>query len=153
MKSVTKISPTDLNNLINVLDVKVVALSECLVSPGYNLIMGGHECPGLHYVLEGSGLMYLRNEPPIKVDPHTLIIVPPNCPFKLEVFSNDAMSTLTTAILGRDNVQLVDSVHRYTAGDGGSKTVLICGFFKTLYGSTMDLFEALAAPIGYFGRT
>src|SRR4051812_27292377 len=89
MKSVSKISTPDLNHLIAVLDVQVVALSECLVSPGYNLVMTGHESPGIHYVLEGTGLMYLRNDPPVKVEPHTLVIVPPNSPFRLEVLKCD----------------------------------------------------------------
>lgn len=147
MKPTPKISPTDLNNLINVLDVKVEALSECLVSPGYNLVMGGHQAPGLHYVLEGSGLIYLKNDPPIKVEPHTLIVVPPNYPFRLEVFKGGDPEEKTTAVLGSENVQLVDSVYRFTAGDGGPKTVLICGFFRTLYGSNLDLFETLSTPI------
>lgn len=148
MKSISKISTPDLNHLIGVLDVQVVAMSECLVSPGYNLVMRGHECPGLHYVLEGTGLMYLRHDPPIKVEPHTLIIVPPNCPFRLEVFKGDEQHGTTTAVIGADNVKLIDSIYRFTAGDiAGPKTVLICGFFKTLYGSSMDLFESLAAPI------
>lgn len=147
MKSLPKISLTDLNGLINILDVQVVALSECLVSPGYNLVMGGHEAPGLHYVLEGSGLMYLRNDPPIKVEPHTLIVVPPNCAFRLEVLREDTPPNQTQSVNGRDTLKLVDSVHRFTAGDDGPRTVLICGFFRTLYGSSMDLFETLSAPI------
>jgi AraC family transcriptional activator of mtrCDE len=147
MKSASKISTPDLNRLITVLDVQVVALSECLVSPGYNLVMGGHESPGIHYVLEGTGLMYVRNEPPVKVEPHTLVILPPNCPFRLEVFKGDEQPGTTEAVNGADNVKMVDSIYRFTAGDAGPKTVMICGLFRTLYGSSMELFEALSAPI------
>jgi len=147
MKSVSKISVPDLNRLIAVLDVQVSALAECLISPGYNLVMGGNGSPGLHYVLEGTGLIYLRNDPPVKVEPHTLIIGPPNCPFRLEVFKDGEQSGVTQPVYAEDNMKLVDSVHRYTAGDAGPKAVMICGYFKTLYGSSMDLFETLSAPI------
>jgi AraC family transcriptional activator of mtrCDE len=147
MKSVARISAPDLNHLIAVLDVQVVALSECLVSPGYNLVLGGHEYPGIHYVLEGAGLIHVQNEPPVRVEPHTLVIVPPNCPFRLEVFKGDEQPGTTEAVNGADNVKLVDSIYRYNAGDAGPKTVMICGFFKTLYGSSMDLFETLSTPI------
>jgi AraC family transcriptional activator of mtrCDE len=147
MKSVSQISAPDLNRLIAVLDVQVVALSECLVSPGYNLALKGHEYPGLHYVLEGTGMMYVRNDPPVKVGPHTLVVLPPNCPFRLEVTKDDEQPGTTEAVNGADNVKVVDSIQRYTAGDAGARTVMICGFFKTLYGSSMDLFDTLSAPI------
>ena len=146
MKSPPNISTADLNRLITALDVQIVTLAECLVSPGFNLVMGSHPCPGIHYVLEGTGLMYLRNEAPVNVEPHTLVIVPPNCPFRLEVFK-DGLPGATEAIVGADNMEIVDSVYRFTAGDAGPQTVLICGYFKTLYGASMDLFESLATPI------
>jgi len=147
MKSVSQISPPDLNRLIAVLDVQVVGLSECLVSPGYKLVLKGQEFPGIHYVLEGSGLMYVRNDPPVKIAPHTLVILPPHCPFRLEVMKSDEQPGATEAVNGTDNVELVDSIQRFTAGNAGPRTVMICGFFKTLYGSSMDLFESLSAPI------
>lgn len=147
MKPVAKISTSDLNRLIAVLDVQVVALSECLVSPGYNLVLREHESPGIHYVLEGTGLMHFRNRTPVKVEPHTLVIVPPRCPIQLEVFKDDEQPGTTKVVIGGDNVRVVDSIYRFTAGDTGPQTVMICGFFKTLYGSSMDLFETLAAPI------
>jgi AraC family transcriptional activator of mtrCDE len=147
MKSVSNISTADLNRLIVALDVQIVTLAECLVSPGYKLVMGEHACPGIHYVLEGTGFMYLRNHAPVKVEPHTLVIVPPRCPFQLEVFDSEELPGATEAIKGADIMQVVDSVYRFAAGDGGPKTVLICGYFKTLYGASMELFETLSAPI------
>lgn len=147
MKSVSNISTADLNRLIAALDVQIVTLAECLVSPGYRLVMGGHPCPGIHYVLEGTGLMYLRHDAPVTVEPHTLIIVPPDCPFQLEVFDNDDLSGATETVKGADIVNVVDSVYRFTAGDAGPRTVMICGYFKTLYGASTDLFSTLSAPI------
>lgn len=147
MKPVPNISTENLNRLIAALDVQIVTLAECLVSPGYRLVMGGHACPGIHYVLEGTGFIYLRDDAPVKVEPHTLVIVPPDCPFRLEVFKGDEFPGTTEAIKGVDSVELVDSVYRFTAGHGGPETVMICGYFRTLYGASMDLFETLSRPI------
>jgi AraC-like DNA-binding protein len=147
MRSVARISTADLNRLISVLDVQVLALSECLVSPGYKLVLKGHAFPGIHYILEGTGLMHIGNSPPVKVEPHTLVVVPRDCPLQLEVFNGDQRAGTTAAVNGADNVKLVDSIYRFTAGETGPKTVMICGYFKTLYGSSIDLFETLSAPI------
>jgi hypothetical protein len=48
-KPAIRISPSDLDNLMSSLDVKFVALSECLVSAGHRLQMGGVPAPGIHY--------------------------------------------------------------------------------------------------------
>jgi len=147
MTSVSHISAPDLNRLIEVLDVQLVDLAECLISPGYNLVLRGYESPGIHYVVEGTALMYVRNDPPVKVEPHTLVILPPNSPLRLEVIKDDEQPGSTAPVNGAENVKLVDSIQRFTAGNAGPRTLIICGYFKTLYGSSLDLFETLPAPI------
>jgi AraC family transcriptional activator of mtrCDE len=147
MTSLSRISASDLNRLIEVLDVQVVDLAECLISPGYNLVLRGYESPGIHYVLEGTALMYVRNDPPVKIEPHTLVILPPNSPLRLEVINDDEQPGSTAPVNGAENVKLVDSIQRFTAGNAGPRTLIICGYFKTLYGSSLDLFETLPVPI------
>ena len=73
-----RISPADLDSLMSSLDVKFVALSECLVSAGHRLELGGAPAPGIHYNLVGTGKIYIGRNAPINLAPHTLIIVPPN---------------------------------------------------------------------------
>ena len=63
--AVSRISPPDLNRLMALLDVEVVALSECVVNDGYRLQLGGHEAPGIHYILKVSGKMSFRGTPKI----------------------------------------------------------------------------------------
>ena len=48
-----RISPGDLEGLLGTLDVSFVALSECLVSMGYSLELGGMNAPGIHYNVSG----------------------------------------------------------------------------------------------------
>jgi hypothetical protein len=58
---------------MSLLDVEVVALSECLVDAGFRLQLDGHPAPGIHYILKGSGRMSLRGGPSFDFAPHTLI--------------------------------------------------------------------------------
>ncbi len=143
---VARISPPDLNSLMALLDVEVVALSECLVNAGFRLELGGHPAPGIHYILQGSGRMSLRGGPSFAFAPHTLIVVPPDCPLTMECVPADDHSQ---AIEGRQQAALVDSVLRFRAGSESEppQAVMICGFFKAHYGSATGLFETLAAPI------
>jgi predicted ester cyclase len=90
MKSTTlnkdhQIPPSDLENLISTLDVKFVGLSHCSVSTGYRLELGDAGAPGIHYNLSGKGKIFIKNHQPIELKPHTLIIVPRNTPFRIEV--------------------------------------------------------------------
>lgn len=135
MKSSPEISAWNLNHLIAALDVKAVALSERVLSPGCDLLMKGHEASGIYYVLEGAGIMYLHNDPPLKISTHTLIIVPPNYPFRLEVlkFGDDLKSS--------------DKIFPLVEAHAEPKILMMCGLFKALYGSTSDLFETLSGPI------
>ena len=84
-RPLVRISSSDLDNLLNALDVSFVTLTECLVSSGYRLDVGGINAPGIHYNLMGKGQFIVDNEPPIDIAPHTLIIVPPISPFRIEV--------------------------------------------------------------------
>jgi AraC family transcriptional activator of mtrCDE len=144
----SRISPPDLNNLMALLDVEVVALSECLVSAGLRLDQGGVAAPGIHYVLAGTGKVHFKGQAPIEVAPHTLIIVPPQSPFQLEADPDDGSVGATKVIEGRGvRDTRDDGVHRFSAGDDGPKTVMICGYFHAQYGASTGLFESLATPI------
>ncbi len=148
MKSppLARISPPELNSLMSLLDVEVVALSECLVDAGFWLQLDGHPAPGIHYILKGSGRMSLRGGPSFDFAPHTLIVVPPDCPLTMECAPEDHSAK---PIEGQQRSRLVDSVKRFHAGSDAEEpqAVMICGFFKAHYGAATGLFETLAAPI------
>jgi AraC-like DNA-binding protein len=142
-----RISRVDLDKLMNTLDVRWIALSECLVSAGYRLVMPGNPAPGLHYNLAGNGRIQLGDRPPVDLVPHTLIVVPPHFPFRIEVASPSGAATALESVDGQSNMSLRDGIERYVAGRGAPEIVMICGFFHASYGPSTDLFEALAAPI------
>lgn len=144
-----RISRVDLDRLMNTLDVRWVALSECLVSAGYRLVMPGNPAPGLHYNLAGTGRIQLGERAPVGLVPHTLIIVPPHTPFRIEVAlpSRPEAATALESVDGKSKMRQVEGVERYVAGGGVPEIVMICGFFHASYGPSTDLFAALAAPI------
>jgi len=142
-----RISASDLDELLTTLEVRFVALTECLVSPGHMLQMGGADAPGIHYNIFGRGWMFVRNDPPIELKPHTLIIVPPNAPFRMEVAAAGKSSAHLRAVDGRLQTAGPDGVRRVVAGEGTPEIILICGFFHAAYGSSTDLFAALSTPI------
>src|ERR1700742_1932151 len=83
--SVYKTSASEVETLISALDVRFVWLSHCLVSPGFRLDFGGIEFPGIHYNIRGYGLLKVAGQQPVELEPHTLVVVPPNSPFRIEV--------------------------------------------------------------------
>jgi AraC family transcriptional activator of mtrCDE len=144
---VLRISSADLDNLMSTLDVRFVALSECLVSAGHLLELGGIHAPGIHYNVAGKGRIFICDDPPIELLPHTLIIVPRNRPFRIEVAGHRGTRTTLKSVDGRLQTTTKDGVRRFVAGSGEPQVMLICGYFNACYGSSIDLFGALSAPI------
>jgi hypothetical protein len=81
---ILRISRADLDNLMTTLDVSFVKLAECLVSPGWRLVLSHTDAPGIHYSLSGTGRMIIGDHPPIDLVPHTLIIAPRGLPVQFE---------------------------------------------------------------------
>jgi len=142
-----RVSTSDLERLISTLEVNFVGLSQCSVSRGYRLELGGAHAPGLHYNLFGHGKIYVGNKAPVELKPHTLIIVPRNCPFRIEVADEAERSGALKVIDGSKQTEMHDGIRRFTAGEKEAEVILICGFFNASYGSSTDLFANLPGPI------
>jgi AraC family transcriptional activator of mtrCDE len=143
----TPISRRDLETLIDTLEVRFVALTECVVSPGYSLRLDSHAEPGIHYNLTGRGRALLGDGPPIALAPHTMLIVPPFRPLTLQPVPIDEPLPALRAVDGRLQKDGSQEICRVTAGTGDPEIILICGFFHASYGSTTELFATLSAPI------
>jgi AraC family transcriptional activator of mtrCDE len=140
-------STTDLNRLLATLEVKVVRLTECLVSQGWRLEATGPHAPGIHYNLMGEGWLVFENQAPIALRPHTLIIVPPGLSFALEVNGRDALGPSVRIEDPRRVVSSADDFGRREAGPPPPDLILICGYFQAIYGASIDLFTGLTVPI------
>ena len=125
----------------------MVSLTECLVSDGYCLEMGGVDAPGIHYNLHGTGRITVKGCDAVDLKPHTLVIVPPNSPFRIEAEGYDQAHRNFRTVDGRIAAVSRDAVRYVKAGDGSPDVMLICGFFDAIYGSAVQLFGGLTVPI------
>jgi AraC family transcriptional activator of mtrCDE len=141
-------SRSDLEILLTALEVNVVRLTECLVSPGWRLSFPATDLPALHYNLSGTGQMVVGNAPAIPLAPHTLIIAPPGQPFRIDVaIDQGTASTLRVVEAQWHTGDAAGVVHRFVAGDIEPMVMLICGYFRASYGTAIDLFATLPSPI------
>jgi AraC-like DNA-binding protein len=150
-RPLVRISSSDLDSLLNALDVSFVTLTECLVSSGYRLDMGGINAPGIHYNLLGKGQFIVDNEQPIDIVPHTLIIVPPMSPSRIEVAGKTPsvpLMVVDARTQAKGQTISGGTIRRFVAGNVElPEVLLICGFFRTSYGGATDLFANLTGPI------
>jgi AraC family transcriptional activator of mtrCDE len=142
-----RIPRSDLENLMTTLEVSFVRLTECLVSPGWRLALGGIDAYGIHYNMGGSGRMVADGQPPINLLPHTLVILPRHTPFVLEGPDTLPVGGRWSTLHGSQISFPADALHRFVAGEGEPQLMLICGNFNALYGSSIDLFGSLTMPL------
>lgn len=144
--SIPRVSARDIDELISLLDIQVIRLSQCLVGEGYVLEMDGREATGIHYILSGEGRMHIEKAGTVPLSPHTLLILPPLHALKVEVPTGRA-GVAPTVVNGRDQSRVVDSVNRFRAGANEPEIVMVCGHFKASYGTSINLFQELVTPI------
>ena len=141
----SRISPRDFENLLATLDVNFVGLSECLVDKGYSRELGGGDAPGIHYNIVGTGRAVIGDGEAVPLVPHTLIVMPPNSRFRIEVEGSNGFAGLRR-IVGEPRTPLSGTMRR-VAGDGDPSLMLVCGYFHATYGASTDLFGRLTEPI------
>jgi AraC family transcriptional activator of mtrCDE len=135
------------DKLMSGLEVEFVRLVECLVSPGWRLSMAANEVPGLHYTLSGMGRMIVAANPPIELMPHTLVITPPGKSFKLEARADNGRYGQSGTLESRSFAFIPGELRRLVAGERAPEIVLICGYFRASYATSVELFGTLGAPI------
>jgi len=135
----------DLDRLVDGLTIEFLSLAECLVSPGWRLSFPGGENTGMHYNLEGRGRLVIGAFPPIRLVPHTFVIVPAMIPFRIE---GDAPNgSKINQIDVEDPSAGPNRVGKYSAGESKGGILLVCGYVRTLYGKSFDIFDNLTSPI------
>ncbi|WP_210239510.1 MULTISPECIES: AraC family transcriptional regulator [unclassified Mesorhizobium] len=127
------------------LDVTFVRLSECALAADAHLALARAAAPTIHYCLRGTGFILLDNEAPIRLTPHTLVIVPPGQAVTITASEHP----IAPRNGGKHGVggSTLGSSQRHSIGEGEPKLVLACGPFRAHYGPALDLFASLATPI------
>jgi AraC family transcriptional regulator, activator of mtrCDE len=127
------------------LDVTFVKLSECALAAGAHLAVVRAAVPTIHYCLRGAGFILLDDEAPIRLTPHTLVIVPPGR--AMTITATEHPTALRNAGKYNNGGFTHGLSQRHTVGDGEPALVLACGSFRATYGPALDLFASLATPI------
>jgi|GEM_PF-211383 AraC family transcriptional activator of mtrCDE len=141
--STLKLSTTDLNNLMQALDIDVIALIELLLPHGHRVEMGKIDAPGIHYNLSGVGRISINGGPKMPLSPHLLIIVPPNTPFAIEVDGGSG----PMKVISSDCWTHQDGILRVAVPNEQPEIVQICGYFNAFFGQSVRLFGELREPV------
>lgn len=139
----SKVAASDIDRLISGLEISFVSLTECVVSSGWRLSFPPNESAGMHYNLTGTGRMIAGDFPAISLSPHTLVILPPMTPFRIEAGGRSG-SSYRQIDVGRSSAT---ELNRYVAGKGEPEILLICGFIRTVYGTSLDILGNLSSPL------
>lgn len=140
-----RISRQDLDKLMTTVDVTFVRLSECALAAGEHLAVARTNASTIHYCLRGAGVILLDDEPPIRLTPHTLVIVPPGR--AMTIAATEHATAPRNAGKHNNGGFTPGSSQRHAVGDGEPALVLACGSFRANYGPALDLFASLSTPI------
>jgi AraC family transcriptional activator of mtrCDE len=141
-------SRSDLGILMAMLEVDVLTLTECSISRNWQLSFPASEMAGIHYSLAGIGRMSVGPGPAIPLTQHTLVITPPRQPFRIDAASAQGAASRAGVLEAQwKSGGVSGTVKRISAGSSDPEVIMICGYFRASYGSSMDLFATLASPI------
>ena len=142
----SKIPKHELNRLLSTLEVNFVKLTECLIGSGWRLTFQPEELPAVHYTIQGSG-RFGMGKTSVDLEPHSLIIVPPGKTFHID----SMVEHRPVGTLEYDSIKwpLVPpgEVRKVIAGENEPRMLVICGYFRASYGTSLDLFSSHGAPI------
>jgi AraC family transcriptional activator of mtrCDE len=140
-----RIASTDIDRLMHGLEVHMHALAQCVISPGWRLSFSASDKTAIHYNLRGTGKMFVADFPPFALTPHTMVIVPMKLPVRMEVPEPNQSNTKCIDVRQLETVP--GRITQVVAGDGISELLVVCGYFRTSYSRSIDIFDTLAAPI------
>jgi AraC family transcriptional activator of mtrCDE len=147
MQPKSPLSAAALDSLMSGLEVDFIKLVECLVSPGWRLVLAANDVPGIHYCLSGTGRMIVGDDPPIPFMAHTLVITPPGKTFRIEALAENEVGGVVGTVDSRSFQFPPGALLRLVAGQHEPEIVMICGYFRASYEASVDLFAELPAPI------
>jgi AraC family transcriptional activator of mtrCDE len=136
-----------LERLLSTLEVNFVKLSECLISPGWRLSFQPGELAAVHYAIQGNGRFGIEETFSVDLEPHSLIIVPPSKTFHIDdMVEHRPVGTIECNPLKWPHAP-TGVAARISAGEDEPKILVICGYFRASYGTSLDLFSPHGAPI------
>lgn len=137
-----------LDRFLAALDVGVAAFTSCDVRHGWQLVFEPSRSASLHYCLAGAGTMNVGNGPPIAVEQHSFVLLPPRVAYSFEAGGIRTSECGGSVRHGRLLAPpFEESVPTIRAGDGEEGLLTACGEVRFAHTWAADLFAGLATPI------
>jgi AraC-like DNA-binding protein len=140
-----------LDHFLAVLDIGVTHFTTCDIRDGWGLRFDACRTASLHYCLEGMGALAVHGAPPIELEPHTFVLLPPRVTYRLESAALESPRLVQRArICGASSHE---SVPALTVGDGQQGIATACGELRVGLAGGAELFAPLGEPLVVrFGR-
>lgn len=133
---------TQLDQLIEGLEVGVSAFALCEVRQDAKFVLKEETNTAVHYVLSGTGVAWQAGGRAFALKPHTVMIIPPG---SLVTIENENASNTHLADPGCE--PLPENWVSLTVGNGAAGITLACGFIHAMHLETTGLFDHLSEPL------
>jgi AraC family transcriptional activator of mtrCDE len=141
-----------LDHLLAVLDIGVTHFTVCDIRDGWGMRFDACKTASLHYCLAGAGTLVANGLPPIRLEPHSFVLLPPGVGYRLE-----SASSKPVRLERRGRVRGApskESVPTLVAGDGRQGIETACGELRIGLPSGSDFVTSLGKPlVVQFGGT
>lgn len=134
-----------LNHLLAALDIGVTHFTVCDIRDGWGMRFDASKTASLHYCLAGVGTLVVRDAPPIQLESHTFVLVPPGLAYRLQSTSPEPVQIEHRARLR--GVSSHESVPAMTAGEGEQAIATACGELHAGLVGGSSFFTALGEPL------
>jgi AraC-like DNA-binding protein len=134
-----------LDHLLAVLDVGVTHFTACDIRDGWGMCFDSRKTASLHYCLAGVGTLAVPGVPPIELQPHSFVVLPPEVAYRLESASSTPVRLERRA--RPRGLPPRESAPTLTAGEGAHGIATACGELRVGLAGGSDLFTALEKPL------
>lgn len=134
-----------LDRLLAVLDIGVTHFTVCDIREGWGLRCDSFKTAALHYCLAGVGTLQVGGAPPIQLEPHSFVLLPPRAEYCLESASSKPLRVEHRE--GLRGVVSQGSPPTLTIGRGERGVETVCGELRVGLADGVDLFAALGRPL------
>jgi AraC family transcriptional regulator, activator of mtrCDE len=133
-----------LDHFLAVLDIGVTHFTVCDIRDGWGLRSDACKSASLHYCLAGVGTLAVHGSRPIRLEPHTFVLLPPRVAYRLESASPKRVRLERARLCG---VSSYESVPTLTVGEGQQGIATACGELRVGLTGGSDLFTSLGEPL------
>ena len=133
---------TQLDQLIEGLDVGVSAFALCEVRQDAKFILKEEINTAVHYVLAGNGIAWQPGGRSFALKQHTIMIIPPG---SLVAITNERGEHIQPS--DAHCVPLPEDWANLTVGNGAPGIKLACGFIRAMHLETTGIFDHLREPL------